>query len=82
MDLLGALCEPQDFVVSGTAADQAMGMCETLWEPNLSPDDLFETISQSLINAADRDAISGWGAVVYVIEPDKVTMKTLKTRMD
>ena len=31
------------------------------------PDDLFETISQALLNAVDRDAISGWGAVVHIM---------------
>lgn len=34
---------------------------------NKEPDDLFECISQSLMNAFDRDAYSGWGAVVYVM---------------
>lgn len=31
------------------------------------PEDLFETISQALMNAFDRDAVSGWGAVVYIM---------------
>ena len=31
------------------------------------PDDLFETISQALLNAVDRDALSGWGAVVHIL---------------
>jgi len=82
MDLIGCLNEPNDFVVSGTCSEQAFGMCESLWQPDLEPDDLFETISQALMNACDRDAGSGWGAMVYVIEKDKVTIKTLKTRMD
>lgn len=43
-------------------------MAESLWEPNLAPEDLFETISQTLLNAVDRDAYSGWGAVVWLIE--------------
>jgi 20S proteasome subunit beta 3 len=30
-------------------------------------EDLFETISQTLLNAVDRDAYSGWGAVVTVL---------------
>lgn len=82
MDLLGTITEPEDFVVSGTCAEQCMGMCEALWKPNLDPDQLVEVVSQSLMNGFDRDAISGWGAVVYLIEKDKVTVKTLKTRMD
>lgn len=67
MDLIGCPNEPNDFVVGGTASAQLFGMCEALWEPNLGPDDLFETISQALINAFDRDAISGWGALVYIM---------------
>lgn len=82
MDLIGDLNQPQDFVVSGTCADQAFGMCESLFEPDMGPDQLFETISQALVNAFDRDAISGWGGIVYVIEKDKVTVRHLKTRMD
>ena len=31
------------------------------------PEDLFETISQALLNAVDRDALSGWGAIVHVM---------------
>jgi len=81
-DLIGCLNEPEDFVVSGTCVEQAFGMCEALWQPDLEPDDLFETISQALVNAFDRDAMSGWGAVVYIIEKDKITERTLKTRMD
>lgn len=43
-------------------------MAESLWEPDLPAEDLFETISQTLLNAVDRDAYSGWGAVVWIIE--------------
>ncbi|KAH9404050.1 Proteasome subunit beta type-3 [Tyrophagus putrescentiae] len=81
-DIIGCKNAPKDFVLAGTCEEQAFGMCETLWSPDLEPDDLFETISQALVNACDRDAGSGWGAIVYIIEKDKVTVKTLKTRMD
>nr|UCK81599.1 proteasome subunit beta type-3 [Arenicola marina] len=82
LDLIGCPMVTDDFVVSGTCTEQLYGMCESLWEPDLAPDDLFETISQALLNALDRDAVSGWGAVVHVIEKDKVTTRTLKGRMD
>lgn len=44
--------------------------------------DLFETIAQALVNACERNAVSGWGAIVYIIEKDKVTVRNVKTRMD
>eukprot|EP01147_Barroeca_monosierra_P011297 gene11297-3334_t len=47
-----------------------------------SPDELFEAISQALLNAVDRDCLAGWGAVVHIIEKDKITTRELKARMD
>ncbi|KAJ1729634.1 proteasome core particle subunit beta 3, partial [Coemansia biformis] len=82
MDLIGCLNHANDFIVSGTASDNLFGMCESLWEEDLGPEDLFETISQCLLNAVDRDAMSGWGAVVHIITPDGVTTRELKGRMD
>lgn len=81
-DSIGCIDYSHDFIVSGTASDQLYGMCESLYEPNLEPEELFETISQALLNAVDRDALSGWGAVVYIITKDKVTKRVLKTRQD
>jgi len=81
-DLIGCITTPKDFAVSGTASDKLYGVAEGLWEPDLEPEDLFETISQTLMNAVDRDAYSGWGAIVHLILPDKVITRTLKARMD
>ncbi|KAI8338912.1 nucleophile aminohydrolase [Chlamydoabsidia padenii] len=82
MDLIGCINFAKDFVVSGTAGPNLYGMCESLWEPDLEPEDLFETISQALLNAQDRDALSGWGAVVHIITPTEIITKTLKSRQD
>jgi len=81
-DLIGCINFAKDFVVAGTASEKLFGVAEGLWEPDLEPEDLFETISQTLLNAVDRDAYSGWGAVVHVITKDKVIKRTLKGRMD
>ena len=65
-----------DFVVGGTCSEQLYGMCESLWRPDMVrllprshqlPDDLFETISQALMSAMDRDALSGYGVIVHVM---------------
>lgn len=82
MDIIGCVNETNDFVVGGTCSGQLYGMCESLWEPDKEPDDLFETISQALTNAVDRDAMSGWGAIIYLIEENGISVKSLKTRMD
>lgn len=31
------------------------------------PEELFETLSQCLLSGVDRDALSGWGAIVHVV---------------
>jgi 20S proteasome subunit beta 3 len=53
MDLLGALAKTDDFAVSGTCAESLFGTCETFYKPDMNPDELFETISQSLLAALD-----------------------------
>ena len=35
-----------------------------------------------MLSATDRDCLSGWGSVVYVISKDKVTISELKHRQD
>ncbi|KAL1785019.1 proteasome subunit beta type-3 [Sigmodon hispidus] len=75
LDLIGCPMVTDDFVVSGTCSEQMYGMCESLWEPNMDPEHLFETISQAMLNAVDRDAVSGMGVIVHIIEKDKITTK-------
>jgi 20S proteasome subunit beta 3 len=58
------------------------GMCEALWRPNLEADELFEVASQALLSSLNRDALSGWGAQITIIEPGKITIKTIKARQD
>jgi len=82
------------FIVAGTATDQLYGMLEALYEPDLGPEELFETMSQSFLNAVDRDAISGWGVVTYIMyslyrcslmfisTKDQIIKRYLKGRMD
>eukprot|EP00621_Florenciella_sp_RCC1693_P001922 CAMPEP_0182530994 /NCGR_PEP_ID=MMETSP1323-20130603/7487_1 /TAXON_ID=236787 /ORGANISM="Florenciella parvula, Strain RCC1693" /LENGTH=204 /DNA_ID=CAMNT_0024740437 /DNA_START=87 /DNA_END=701 /DNA_ORIENTATION=- len=82
MDLIGAPVMTKDFVVSGTCTANLNGMCETMYRPDMEPDDLFETISQCLLASVDRDALSGWGAMVHVITPEGTTSRRLKGRQD
>jgi 20S proteasome subunit beta 3 len=68
-------------------------MLEALYEPDLGPEELFETMSQAFLNAVDRDAISGWGVVTYVMyfpattlangsTEDQIVKRYLQGRMD
>jgi len=82
MDLIGAPLLAEDFVIAGTCSENLYGMCESLYKPDLDPEDLFEVISQSLLAAVDRDAMSGWGGIVHILTKDKIISRTLKGRQD
>lgn len=82
MDLIGAPVFTDDFVVCGTCTSNLHGTCEALYRKDMEPEDLFEVLSQCLLASMDRDALSGWGAVVHIITPEGVTTRHLKTRQD
>ena len=82
MDSIGAPCYTKDFSCVGTGAEGVMGVCESMWREGMDAKDLFETISQCMLSALDRDALSGWGAVVHVITADSITTSELKCRQD
>lgn len=82
MDLIGAGVTTDNFLVGGTASEELYGTCEALFRPDLGPEELFETASQALLAAADRDCLSGWGAVVHIITKDGVMSRKLKSRQD
>nr|CEL70036.1 TPA: Proteasome subunit beta type-3-A [Neospora caninum Liverpool] len=81
-DYIGAACYAKDFVCNGTSGEQLVGVCEALWRPDMNEEELMETLSQSLLAAVDRDCVAGWGAVVHVMTPNKITTRQLKCRMD
>ena len=72
----------KDFMVNGTAPESLYGMCESMWRPDMNPEELFETIGQCLLSGVERDALSGWGALVHIITKDTVVTRKLKGRMD
>ncbi|KAJ4798969.1 Proteasome subunit beta type [Rhynchospora pubera] len=87
MDCLGAKELAKDFVVSGTASESLYGACESMYKPDMEPEELFETISQALLSSVDRDCLSGWGGYVLLVyaallTPTEVQEKILKGRMD
>jgi len=82
MDLIGAPMVTKDFIVSGTCKANLYGTCEAMWREDMSPDDLFEVLSQCLLASVDRDALSGWGAVIHIITSEGVVTRSIKTRQD
>ena len=81
-DSIGTFQPSETFEVGGTGLELLYGSCEAFYKPDLEPDALFETISNCLLSALDRDSLSGWGAYVYILTPEGITVKALKTRQD
>ena len=82
MDLLGAQVYTDDFILAGDCTEAMYGLCESMYRPDLEPDDLFEVLAQCLLSGVDRDCLAGWGCTVYVLTPEGVTKRHLKGRMD
>ena len=43
------------------------GACESFYKPDLDAKVIEETVSQVLVSACDRDSLSGWGGIAYVM---------------
>lgn len=81
-DSIGTLTDTDSFFCIGAGSAYLLGACESFYKPGLNAEDLFEVAAQSLLSGVDRDALSGWGAVAYILTPSGVTVRTLKGRMD
>lgn len=82
MDSIGAIETAKDFMVAGTSQDSLYGMCESMYRPDLGPEELFEMVGQCLLSGVDRDALAGWGGLVHIISKDQIITRHLKGRMD
>ena len=67
-DMLGAQSSSQSFVCSGVASRSLHGTAEALWRPNLEAEELVEVCGRAFVSALERDCLSGYGAVVYLIQ--------------
>jgi 20S proteasome subunit beta 3 len=81
-DSIGCLSDLDSFFCIGTADQLLTGACETFYKADAPADELFEIAAQCIMAGIDRDAYSGWGAVVFLVTPEGITAKTLHSRMD
>ncbi len=81
-DSIGCPDAGGNFQVSGTGTELLYGVAETFFKPDMNAEELYETISNCLLSALDRDSLSGWGAYVYILTPDEMIVRALKTRQD
>jgi len=70
-DCLGAQSTSRSFVCSGVASRSLHGTAEALWRPGLEAEELVEVCGRAFVSALERDCLSGYGAVVYLIHGGK-----------
>jgi 20S proteasome subunit beta 3 len=81
-DCIGAVDKEKPWAAVGTAASEFTGMAETVWRPDLADEELFDTVSQCALAALDRNALSGWGAVVHVVNKDGIVSRKIWQSLD
>jgi 20S proteasome subunit beta 3 len=82
MDMIGAKSESNAFSCAGTASKSLYGTAEALWKPNLSPDALVSVCTKAFLSALERDCLSGYGAMLYLLTPDGITEYDISGRSD
>lgn len=81
-DLIGAQSRSEAFCVAGVASKSLYGTAEALWRPGLTCEDLAEVCGKAFLSALERDCLSGYGAIVYLITKDGVMEYDLACRND
>jgi 20S proteasome subunit beta 3 len=66
-DVIGAQSKSHSFVCSGAASKSMHGTAEALWQPDLEPEELVRVCGRAFLSALERDCLSGYGAIVYLI---------------
>ena len=79
-DSIGAQCMIERFQCAGTGSEELMAICEAYYKPNMEREELSFKLHQILTSACDRDMLSGWGGIVYIVSKDGITTEYLKTK--
>jgi 20S proteasome subunit beta 3 len=81
-DLIGAKSHSAAFCCAGAATKSLYGTAEATWKPDLTADELLKVCGQAFLSALERDCLSGYGAVVYIITQDGIVEYDLASRND
>lgn len=82
MDMIGAQSFSKSFVCSGAASKSLYGTAEALWKPDLEAEELAQVCGKAFQSALERDCLSGYGAIVYLITKNGIIEYDLENRND
>jgi 20S proteasome subunit beta 3 len=69
-DVIGSQSKSDAFVCAGVATKSMYGIAEALWRPQLEPEELVQVCGKAFLSALERDCLSGYGAIVYLMTKD------------
>lgn len=81
-DIIGAKSFSKRFCCAGAACQSLYGTAEALWQPDLSAPQLLKVCGQAFLSALERDCLSGYGALIYLITKDGIVEYDLESRND
>ena len=79
-DSIGNQTKSEKFAVGGTAADNFYSLCESYYRPGIKPDEMEDILANVLVSGVDRDILSGWGGIVFVLTENSLEAKYLKMK--
>jgi 20S proteasome subunit beta 3 len=82
MDMIGAQSFSKEFVCSGAASKSLYGTAEALWRPDMDEEELVQTCGKAFQSALERDCLSGYGSLVYLISKGGIIEYDLVNRND
>ncbi|KAL3922051.1 MAG: hypothetical protein SGILL_002416 [Bacillariaceae sp.] len=82
MDMIGAQSFSTSFICAGAASKSLYGTAEALWKPKLEAKELVEVCGKAFQSALERDCLSGYGILVYLITGDGILEFDLAARND
>ena len=80
-DSIGTQTDTEDFSVAGTGGDMFYSLCEAYYRSDMKADELSDVLANVFVSGIDRDIMSGWGGIVYVMTEDKIDIKYIKTKL-
>lgn len=66
-DSIGCKSDSEPFCTAGTAADNLFGIAESYYQENYDAQQLEDVLANVLVSGVDRDILSGWEGVVYIM---------------
>jgi 20S proteasome subunit beta 3 len=82
MDMIGAQSFSKSFVCAGAASASLYGTAEALWRPDMEAKELVEVCGRAFQSALERDCLSGYGILVYLISSNGILEFDLVSRND